>query len=95
MQPAGTVTHALSDGDGTLQVAALKTASVKELANDVTVSGEMEPAAYVTETFAGDGTTTVFQLSEAPFRPKEAAKSSQLSDGQLQSGRASIRRSGR
>ncbi|MEI9981691.1 MAG: hypothetical protein WDN23_22385 [Edaphobacter sp.] len=81
LQPAGTVTHALSDGDGTLQVAALKTSSVKELANDVTVSGEMEPAAYVTETFAGDGTTTVFQLSEDPFRPKKTANSAQfLSD---------------
>jgi hypothetical protein len=78
LQPAGTVTHALSDGDGTLQVAALKTASVKELANDVTVSGEMEPTAYVTETFAGDGTTTVFQLWEDPFRPKKTANSSQF-----------------
>jgi hypothetical protein len=78
LQPAGTVTHALSDGDGTLQVAALKTASVKELANDVTVSGEMEPTAYVTETFAGDGATTVFQLSEDPFRPKKTANSSQF-----------------
>jgi hypothetical protein len=78
LQPAGTVTHALSDGDGTLQVAALKTASVKELANDVTVSGEMEPTAYVTETYAGDGTTTVFQLSEDPFRPKKTANSAQF-----------------
>ena len=78
LQPAGTVTHALSDGDGTLQVAALKTSSVKELANDVTVSGEMEPAAFVTETFAGDGTTTVFQLSQDPFRPKKTANSSRL-----------------
>jgi hypothetical protein len=78
LQPAGTVTHVLSDGDGTLQVAALKTSSVKELANDVTVSGEMEPAAYVTETFAGDGTTTVFQLSEDPFRPKKTANSVQF-----------------
>jgi hypothetical protein len=78
MQPAGTVTHALSDGDGTLQVAALKTTSVKELANDVTVSGEEEPSAYVTETFAGDGTTTVFQLSEDPFKPKATANSSLL-----------------
>ena len=78
LQPAGTVTHMLSDGDGTLQVAALKTALVKELANDVTVSGEMEPTAYVTETFAGDGTTTVFQLSQAPFRAKKTANSSQL-----------------
>jgi len=78
LQPAGTVTHTLSDGDGTLQLAALKTASVKELANDVTVSGEIEPAAYVTETFAGDGTTTVFQLSQAPFHPKKTANSAQF-----------------
>jgi hypothetical protein len=81
LQPAGTVTHVLSDGDGTLQVAALKATSVKELANDVTVSGQMEPTAYVTETFAGDGTTTVFQLSEDPFRLKKTANSEQfLSD---------------
>jgi hypothetical protein len=68
----------LSDGDGTLQVAALKTTSVKELANDVTVSGEIEPAAYVTETFAGDGTTTMFQLSQDPFRPKKTVNSAQF-----------------
>ena len=78
LQPAGTVTHTLSDGDGTLQVAALKTTSVKELANDVTVSGEIEPAAYVTETFAGDGTTTTFQLSQSPFRPKKTVNSAQF-----------------
>jgi hypothetical protein len=78
LQPAGTVTHALSDGDGTLQVATLKTTQVKELANDVTVSGEEEPSAYVTETFAGDGTTTVFQLSQDPYKPKTTANSSLL-----------------
>src|SRR6202789_2138472 len=78
MQPVGTVTHALSDGDGTLQVAALKTTSVKELANDVTVSGEMEPCAYVSELFQGDGTTTVFQLSEDPFRPAKTDNSAQF-----------------
>lgn len=70
MQTAGAVTHALNDGDGTLQIAALTTSAVKELANDVTVSGEIEPAAYITETFAGDGTTTVFQLTQTPFRSK-------------------------
>jgi hypothetical protein len=74
---AGAVTHVLSDGDGSLQIGALKLASVKELANDVTVSGEMEPAAYVTERFAGDGTTVTFQLKEVPFRPKAAGRSSQ------------------
>ena len=77
---AGAVTHALSDGDGSLQIPALKLASVKELANDVTVSGEMEPAAYVTERFAGDGTTTIFQLKYPPFRPKTGRASQLISD---------------
>jgi hypothetical protein len=68
MQTAGTVTHVLNDGDGTLDVAALRTASVRELANDVTLSGDIEPAAYIAESFAGDGTTSVFDLAEAPYR---------------------------
>jgi len=66
--PAGSVTHALSDADGTLSIAELATSAVRELANDVTVTGAEEPAAYVSECFAGDGTTTVFDLSEAAFR---------------------------
>ncbi len=78
LQPAGAVTHALSDGNGTLQVAALKSSVVKELANDVTVSGEMEPAAYVSEAFAGDGTTTVFQLAEAPFKAGSSGNAAHL-----------------
>ena len=71
MNPVGSVTHSLDfdagEGDGTLQVAALKTSMVKELANDVTLSGAIEPTAYVSELFAGDGTTTLFTLSDAPF----------------------------
>ena len=78
LQPAGTVTHALSDGNGTLQIAALRTSAVKELANDVTVSGEIEPAAYVSETFAGDGTTAVFQLSDVPFKPSASVNATHL-----------------
>ena len=76
MESAGTVTHALDfdTGGGTLTVAALKTSSVKELANDVTLSGELEPAAYIAETFAGDGTTTVFQLTDIPFRPSASLR---------------------
>jgi hypothetical protein len=45
---------------------------VRELARDVTVSGELEPTAYVTEYFLGDGTTDVFQLAQAPFHPANA-----------------------
>jgi hypothetical protein len=69
LTPAATVTHALSDGDGTLSVAGLKTAAVRELANDVTVSGEMEPAAYWTELFVGDGVTSAFALDGEPTAP--------------------------
>jgi len=68
LQPAGSVTHAFSDAAGTLSIAELATSAVRELANDVTVSGAEEPAAYVQESFMGDGSTTVFELSEAAFR---------------------------
>jgi hypothetical protein len=67
---AGSTAHALSDGDGTLTVSALQTAAVRELANDVTLSGDVEPWAYVTELFDGDGTTTVFELEQPPFVAK-------------------------
>jgi hypothetical protein len=69
---AGSVTHALSDGDGSLSPAALAVGNVKDLANDVTLTGENEPAAYVTEMFAGDGTTAAFVLSEADFKTTAA-----------------------
>ncbi|HEY5055707.1 MAG TPA: hypothetical protein VII58_06075 [Acidobacteriaceae bacterium] len=74
-QAIGDTTHTLDfdtdDGVGSgaspLSFSALKTASVKELANDVTVVGLEEPSAYVQEIFAGDGATTVFHLSSLPF----------------------------
>jgi hypothetical protein len=68
LQPAGVVTHNFSDADGTLSVDELQTSAVRELANDVTLSGEEEPAAYISESFAGDGTTTKFELSESAYR---------------------------
>ncbi|HTV09132.1 MAG TPA: hypothetical protein VMD97_08840 [Candidatus Aquilonibacter sp.] len=71
LQPAASVTHNFSDADGTLSVAELQVGSVRELANDVTLSGAEEPAAYISESFAGDGTTTEFVLSEAAFRETE------------------------
>ena len=68
IQPVGNVTHALSDADGTLSVAELQTTAVRMLANDVTLSGAEEPAAYIDENFVGDGTTTIFLLNEAGYR---------------------------
>lgn len=66
----GTV-HTLNETDGSLNLASLSlTAGVKRaLANDVTVCGEHEPAAYVTEYFLGDGVTTQFNLGAAPYFP--------------------------
>ena len=66
--------HALNETDGSLSLANLSlTASVKRaLANDLTVCGEHEPAAYVTEYFQGDGVTSTFYLSSDPFLPPAA-----------------------
>lgn len=61
--------HALNETDGSLSLANLSlTGSTKRaLANDITVCGEHEPAAYVTEYFLGDGVTTEFSLSKMPY----------------------------
>lgn len=68
------VVHPLNETDGSLNLANLAfTSSVKRaLANDVTVCGENEPAAYVTEYFLGDGVTTQFNLAEDPYFPPAA-----------------------
>jgi hypothetical protein len=73
--------HTLNETDGSLNLANLAfTASVKRaLANDVTVCGEHEPVAYVTEYFQGDGVTTEFYMSEDPFIPA-ASKSTIISE---------------
>jgi len=69
LAPVGNVTHTLSETAGTLQVSALQASMVKTVANDVTVCGEEEPAAYVTEIFQGDGTTVLFTLTRLPYFP--------------------------
>jgi hypothetical protein len=73
--------HTLNETDGSLILANLSfTASVKRaLANDVTVCGEHEPVAYVTEYFLGDGATTQFYLAADPFFPS-ASKSTIISE---------------
>ena len=70
--------HALNEADGSLDLAALTfSANLKRgLANDITVCGEHEPVAYVTEFFAGDGSTTQFNLAELPYFPRASASAS-------------------
>src|ERR1035438_6860085 len=79
--PVQTTVHPLNETDGSLNLATLSfTASVKRgLANDVTVCGEHEPVAYVTEYFLGDGATTQFYLAADPFFPA-ASKSNLISE---------------
>jgi hypothetical protein len=66
-----TTVHPLNETDGSLSLANLAlTSSVKRaLANDVTVCGENEPVAYVTEYFLGDGVMTQFSLAADPYFP--------------------------
>lgn len=67
--------HPLNETDGTLSLAGLSfNSSVKrQLANDITVCGEHEPVAYVTEYFLGDGVTTQFNLGALPYFPPASA----------------------
>ena len=65
--PVGGSTHLLTDSSGTLDMSVFSISQTKALANDVTVCGESEPQAYVTDVFQGDGTTTTFQLTRKPM----------------------------
>jgi hypothetical protein len=67
--PVGNVIHSLSESAGTLQVKALRASMAKTLANDITLCGAEEPAAYVSEIFQGDGTTVSFDLTRLPYFP--------------------------
>ncbi|HTB98090.1 MAG TPA: hypothetical protein VK716_13850 [Terracidiphilus sp.] len=69
-------THLLNESDGSLTLANLAFAGNTEraLANDVTVCGAHEPAAYVTEYFLGDGISTSFDLAEDPYMPPAAQR---------------------
>ena len=81
VMPAAAVAHSFSNSDGTLDVKELDLSTARELANDVTLSGAEEPAAYVSESFLGDGTTTSFDLSEAAFRASAGAERTPIRDG--------------
>jgi hypothetical protein len=76
-----TTVHPLNESDGSLSMENLSfTASVKRaLANDVTVCGENEPVAYVTEYFLGDGATIDFNLAADPYFPA-ASQSTVISE---------------
>lgn len=80
LQPMGATTYALTATSGSLHQDGLELRHGRALVNDVTVSGPMEAGAYVTEIFSGDGTTSVFQLSGAPFRGRTGAAATLVDD---------------
>jgi hypothetical protein len=63
--------HPLNESGGNLTLAnlILSPTAKRALANDITVCGEHEPAAYITECFLGDGVTAQFNLAADPFFP--------------------------
>jgi hypothetical protein len=65
--PAGANVYALNETDTNFDAKGLTFASTPAAINDVTVIGEIEPQAYVTDYFIGDGLTTRFYLSQTPF----------------------------
>lgn len=74
LTPIPATVHPLNESDGSLALAnlSLTAAARRALANDITVCGQHQPVAYVTEYFLGDGVTTQFYLAADPFFPSAA-----------------------
>jgi hypothetical protein len=67
LAPLGATAYALNETDTAFSPGGLKLQPVNGLINDVTVVGQSEPQAYVTDYFVGDGLTLKFYLSHSPF----------------------------
>jgi hypothetical protein len=65
--PLGATAYALNETDETFCPEGLSLQPVSATINDITVIGQSEPEAYVTDYFVGDGLTLKFYLSQTPF----------------------------
>jgi hypothetical protein len=63
----GATTHTLNENDATFAPEGLMIVPANSLINDVTVVGDEQPQAYVTDYFIGDGLTERFYLSQTPY----------------------------
>ncbi|MGA8491658.1 MAG: hypothetical protein WB711_14625 [Terriglobales bacterium] len=70
LTPLGATAYDLNESDATFCPEGLKLQPVDGTINDVTVIGESEPEAYVSDYFVGDGLTLKFYLSQTPFTKK-------------------------
>ena len=80
MAALGSVSHTFTTADDSLSESGLRLGAGRDLANDVTISGEMEAGTSVTEIFVGDGTTSEFVLSSVPFSAGSVASRTIVSD---------------
>ncbi len=74
--PLGETSHVISLDDPGLTFTSASVSGLQWLANDVTVCGNEEPTAYITEIFQGDGATKFFELSTKPFIATNKQKTS-------------------
>jgi hypothetical protein len=65
--PLGATVYSLNETDVAFCPEGLKLQPVNAMINDVTVIGQSEPEAYVTDYFVGDGLTLKFYLSQTPL----------------------------
>lgn len=65
--PLASNIYALEESDATFSPDNVKLQRVNRLVNDLTVVGQLEPAAHVKDYFMGDGFTTRFYMSQIPF----------------------------
>jgi hypothetical protein len=65
--PLGATVLALDESDSDFSPSGLTLHSTDGLLNDLTVIGQTEPSAYVTDYFVGDGLSLRFYLSQSPF----------------------------
>jgi hypothetical protein len=67
LKALGATSHSVSESAASFTPAGLHLARLPRLVNDATVSGRVEPRAYVRDYFLGDGLTLQFDLSHTPF----------------------------
>ncbi|MCI0404108.1 MAG: hypothetical protein L0212_11405 [Acidobacteria bacterium] len=67
LKALGATSHTVSESAAAFTPGGLRLARLPQLVNDATVSGRVEPRAYVKDYFLGDGLTLQFDLSHQPF----------------------------
>lgn len=65
--PIGSTRHMIDETDVDVTPASFNARVEPEVLNDITVTGRVEPLAYVKDYFLGDGYTLQYNLSELPF----------------------------